>query len=273
MGEKPFLSFYGDAEIAPVHQNFDDVSEHFVTRKALYNQIGLPDLVFRGSSVLEIGPGTGQNALFILENAPAQFTLVDGNAKSIEATKADLAAHKLCHITKIIEVDAAKKPAFGNFDVVLCEGVIPFQLDPKSFATAVGQNVATQGIFVLTTIDAISFVGETLRRLIAYKIINTKFDYKERLPVLCDVFQSHLSKLPGKTRSVEDWVYDNILIPYVGKLFSIADAIEALNSDFELHGSSPSVFTDWRWYKSIPKDMVTKINGFETNIWLLQLVS
>jgi HAMP domain-containing protein len=54
------------------------------------------------------------------------------------------------------------------------------------------------------------------------------------------------------SRSVDDWVDDNIAQPLTGKLYSMADAIESLGADgFIVTGSSPQFFTDWRWYKRV----------------------
>ena len=69
--------------------------------------------------------------------------------------------------------------------------------------------------------------------------------------MLRPVFAPHLATLAGMSRSVDDWIYDNILIPYGGRLFSIADAVTTLDETFDAYGVSPSFFTDWRWYKNI----------------------
>jgi hypothetical protein len=50
------------------------------------------------------------------------------------------------------------------------------------------------------------------------------------------------------TRNYEDWVIDSIVNPWKGKFFSIKDSLQITN--LKLLGSSPNIFTDWRWYKN-----------------------
>jgi hypothetical protein len=69
--------------------------------------------------------------------------------------------------------------------------------------------------------------------------------------VLRPIFGSHAAHLPGMTRSTDDWIIDTIINPWQHELFSIEDAIVALDDKFEILGSSPRFLTDWRWYKDI----------------------
>ena len=76
--------------------------------------------------------------------------------------------------------------------------------------------------------------------------------YADRRALLAPVFAPHLATLEGMSRSVEDWVDDNIAQPLTGKLYSMVDAIESLGPDgFVVAGSSPQFLTDWRWYKRL----------------------
>lgn len=138
-----------------------------------------------------------------------------------------------------------------RFDLVLCEGTIPFQVDPGAFARRAGRFAAPGGLLVVTCIDGASFLGEATRRLIADAIVPFATPVPERLAALAPLFVPHLATLAGMSRPVEDWIYDNLLVPYRGRLFSIGDAIAALGADFDVLGSSPDFLVDWRWYKEI----------------------
>ena len=77
MADEKMLSFYRDNAVAPVRQEITDLAAHFARRRVLYQQLGLGAGAFAGRRVLEVGPGTGQNALFLAAQRPAQLVLVE----------------------------------------------------------------------------------------------------------------------------------------------------------------------------------------------------
>ncbi|MEQ8815095.1 MAG: class I SAM-dependent methyltransferase [Thalassobaculum sp.] len=252
MINRPFLNFYMSQRISPVRQDISNLTAHYRRRGALYHSLGLPPITLRGRRVLELGPGTGENALATLSYEPAELTLVDGNPSSLGACRRNLSPHlgggtKIRFIRSLIEdfqIDA-------RYDVVLCEGVIPFQVDPVTFARSLSRYVAPGGVLVVTCIDGVQFIGEVARRLIADSLIPFDTPARRRHDALQPVFAPHLDSLSGMTRSHTDWIYDNLLIPYTGRLFGIQDAIEALGEEFDVFGASPNFGVDWRWYKTL----------------------
>jgi hypothetical protein len=139
-----------------------------------------------------------------------------------------------------------------RFDLVLCEGTIPGQLDPVAFARRIGRFAAPSGALVVTTQDAASSLAELVRRLVAAHVVSRERPVAEQLERLKPIFAPHLATLEGMSRPLEDWILDNIVQPYHGELFPLATAIDALRADgFEVYETSPRFFTDWRWYKKI----------------------
>jgi len=249
---KPFLDFYKQHNISPVHQDITDLRRHFERREALYRLLGIAPGLVEGKSVIEFGPGSGHNAIYTTSLEPRRYVLVDGNETGLKETQGRLSAFS-GGATKheIVESDIENFESDEKFDIVLCEGVIPFQLDPPGFVKHVGKFVKPGGLFILTCIDGVSFLGESTRRLIASSIVPFSEDPKKKLEILRPVFAPHLETLQGMSRPLDDWLYDNIFVPYSGKLFSIKDAITALYDDFDIYGTSPDFIQDWRWYKSI----------------------
>ena len=249
---RPYLDFYRANAISPVRQDISELKKHFDRREALYRHLRISPGLLKGHSVIEFGPGSGHNAIYTSSLEPKHYVLVDGNEVGLKDVKKTLEAHRggtthyEVHASLIEEYDSNQR-----YDLVLCEGVVPFQIQPKEFARHVAKFVKPGGLLVITTIDGVSFLGEATRRLIASSLIEFEAPAQERLKVLRPVFAPHLATLPGMSRSVDDWIYDNILIPYGGHLFSIEDAITALDDLFDAYGVSPSFFTDWRWYKNV----------------------
>jgi len=57
--------------------------------------------------------------------------------------------------------------------------------------------------------------------------------------------------LQGMSRPVRDYLFDNIVQPLRGKMFSIGDAIDALDGSADFYGCSPSFVTELRWFKTL----------------------
>jgi hypothetical protein len=117
-----------------------------------------------------------------------------------------------------------------------------------------GSFVADGGVLVITCIDTVSVVSETLRCLLGWLLVRDVEDYTQQVAALAEFFGDHLEHLKNVTRSVEDWVMDNVLQTYVWRgspLFSIPEAIEVLGGSYFVHGTSPGFLQDWSWYKSV----------------------
>jgi hypothetical protein len=141
-----------------------------------------------------------------------------------------------------------------KWDVVLCEGLLPLQLDPVTMFESLFAKVAKGGILVVTCADAVSYLGDVLRRLVAHVLMKDKsFDsIYEQVEFLLPFFSGHLNNLKGMSRPHEDWILDNILQPFPGEPFSMVDALQSAHGHgLRLLGASPKVFEDWRWYKSV----------------------
>jgi SAM-dependent methyltransferase len=249
---RPFLDFYGAQNISPVAQDISDLDRHFQRRGSLYRSLGIPPLYVRDRSVIEFGPGSGHNALYTQHLGPRRYVMVDANVRGIEETRALLervqpgkANYEIVHAL-IEEFESAER-----FDLVLAEGLVPFQMDPSAFIRHIARSAGENAVLVVTCADAPSILGEVGRRLIAYRLAGPGVTERERLARLVPVFTPHLATLGGMSRSVEDWIYDNILNPFVGRTFGIDEAIEALGDEFDVYGSSPEFIVDLRWYKQL----------------------
>lgn len=241
------LEFYQQHEISPVRQDVTDLPAHFARRAALYRSLGLPPFAFRWRRVLEIGPGGGENALYTLSLQPSRYLLLEPNPTAAALLKQRLGRTRCQIIEQTLERFYSPK----LFDFVLCEGLLGLSGgDSTALLAAAAQHVKPGGILVITCIDAISDHAEIVRRAHAQQIIDRAAPLADQLAQLRPIFAPHLATLAGMTRSVDDWMLDNLLNPAsIGPTFSIPDACAALNSEFDLLGCSPRFLTDWRWYK------------------------
>lgn len=206
----------------------------------------------RGRSVIEFGPASGYNALYTLSLAPRRFVLLDGHVESLGRARRLLGDRIPADTTLefrdgLIEEFVADEP----FELVLCEGLIPFQREPLPFTQHVASAAAPGGVVVITTVDSASFLGELTRRLICDRLIAVAAPLAERVAAVREMFRAQLANLPGMSRSVDDWILDNVVHPLPGKVLAIDQAIDALDGEFDIYGGSPSFLTDMRWYKDI----------------------
>ncbi len=264
--QQAFLDYYKAHNISPVAQDVSDLNKHFQRRNALYRQCGLPSALIKGRDILEVGPGTGHNALFTNSFAPENYVLLDGNPKSCEETERNLQEHfEDCSNINVIQSNFWDFETDRKFDLVCCEGTIPWQNDPEAFLLKLSNFVKPGGLLLITSSDAISYLSEVLRRLIARLILSDNLSNENNahisllnitdvLDTLRPFFTEQLSHLEGMSRNVDDWVHDNILQPLFGKPLSIIQAINTLSENFDIYGSSPQTITDWRWYKDIHGD-------------------
>ncbi len=249
---RPFLDYYRANAISPVNQDLSDLTSHLQRRESLYLALGIVPALIGGRSVIEFGPGSGHNAIYTSSLLPARYVLVDGNPTGLRAAGKLLDEYAPGGNRLFIESLIEKYRTDERFDLVLCEGTIPGQLDTKSFCRNVGAFAGEGGIFVLTTQDAASCLGELLRRVVAAQIAPRSASVAEQLERLVPFFVLHTATIVGMSRPTEDWVLDNIIQPYVGNMLSVADAIESLGEDgFHVYNASPRFFTLWTWYKRL----------------------
>ena len=264
---KPFIDFYTQLDVIPTHQDISNLQAHFDRRRGLYIQLGIPPLFVKNLSVLEFGPGTGQNALFTASLDPAEYVLVDGNKKSVETTTRVLRPYSKSTSLKIVKKDILEYRTKKKFDLVLCEGLIPTQLDPAAFTRHVGSFARPGGVTVITCMDSVSLLSETLRRYLAFYECPARVPIPERVAHLTKFFQPHFEQLPGMSRRHDEWVIDNIIHPWSGPLFSIAQAIQTIAGKYVVLGTSPHYLNDWRWYKTILQKEVASVSGAENSYW------
>lgn len=248
------VEFYRQHGISPVGQDISNLDIHFTRRAALYRHLGLLPSVFRGRSVIEIGPGSGYNSLFTATLGASRYVLLEGNPKGVADIERLFGQHGLRDRIEMVSALVQDYDTADRFDFVICEGMLALAgvADPAALLRSVARFVAPGGVLVITTIDAMSDFAETLRRLFAHLLLDPAGTLAEQGAALTPVFSPHLATIAGMSRPHGDWVIDNLLNPAsIGPYLSIPDAVAGLGGGFAVFGASPHFLTDWRWYKTI----------------------
>ncbi len=261
---KSFVEFYESERISPVAQDISDLQKHFRRRDALYRVLGLPASFVKDRSVVEFGPGSGYNSLHTASYKPGRYMLVEGNRYGVESIQKLFAEHPsvLAREPELTHSLFEDYQTEERFDLVICEGTLPFQADPVGLLEHIASHTAENGMMVITTCDSISYLPECLRRFAARFLVRNLNDTEAKLERLLPEISPHLNTLAAMSRSHRDWLLDNIIQPFSGRwLLGISEVIEALGGEFSLHGSSPHFITDWRWYKALVGDPRQEFNG------------
>jgi len=249
------LDFYRRHSISPVRQDISDLNAHFGRRSALYRHLGILPGFVRGRTALEIGPGSGFNSIYTASLEPSRYVLVEGNPRGVDDIRQLFSGYPaLAARVEVVSASAEDYKSAEPFDFVFCEGMLALAglPDPERLLRTVAGHTAPGGVLVITCIDAISQFSEVMRRFVAQWLIDPAQDLSQHVERLLPVFSPHLSTLKGMSRRHDDWIVDNLLNPAsIGPLLSIADAVTALDGEFDVFGASPRFLTDWRWYKSI----------------------
>lgn len=259
--KRPYIDFYSENKISPVSQDISDLKSHFTRREALYRHLGIVPSLLKEKKILEIAPGSGYNAIYTLSCKPIMYTLIEGNPVGAKETEKRLAhfapifsPNTKITIKKILLEDFSSEE---KFDVVLCEGMLSTQINPEQMlrqimSYAISSATSGGGLIVITCMCPISYLSDSIRRLMGQAISNPNNSSPvEQSRELIPFFEQHFKNLSGMNRPIEDWILDNVLQPFYGKLLSIADAIDAVKDIADVYGASPSFITDWRWYKDI----------------------
>lgn len=274
MEKRPYLDYYTENAISPVSQDISDRGRHLRRRNALYRHVGVVPSLVRGRRVIEFGPGGGFNAVHTLGLAPARYVLVDGNPTGLSAAKEQLTREEQAKVQAggpatdldFVLSDFETFETGERFDIVICEGFLPLQLDPKTMLRRLASFVAEGGVMVCTCMDAASYISDLTRRAAGQALVDRSLSVREQAESLVPVYAPHFASLPGMSRPMVDWVLDSVMHPFIGQLMSISDAIDALDGEFTVYGSSPHFLTDWRWYKDIC-DECDGANEHARGIW------
>lgn len=268
---KPQKDFY--EAVQPFQKDISDLKLHFARREALHRQLGLPPRLMANQSIIEFGPGHGENALFTLLQGPRRFVLVDANKPCLDFARNLLEPNKPAGTQ--LEWHLAEIEGFPQdelFDLVICEGTIPYQIDPIGLLGKVASFVKPGGgLLNLTCLCPVSQFSEILRRVVALFVTKPDDPLEVKADKITPILTSHLATLKGMARSHRYWVMDNMIHPWSGKTFSIRDGIRALE-EFDLYGTSPHYMVDLRWFREIHGDARRYAERAEEQ-WLANLVN
>ena len=248
-----FIEYYGERKISPVVQDISDIEKHYKKREKLYRQLGMPPILFRNANILEVGPGSGYNTLAFFQWG-ANVHLVEPNPTGIKDMRhlfkdKNIANSKYMIYEGVIE-DFHNK---NEYDIIIAEGFLHSIDNAKSIIDKLKKKIIRGGVIVVTCMDEMSMFVEQMKRFVCHYLIADVEDYNEQVMYCTNLFEAQFSDLNGMSRTVEDWVKDDMLNPAFNNviILNMAEAIKLFGDDFYVLGSSQKIFTDYSWYKDL----------------------
>lgn len=265
-----FIDFYEKNKIIPVVDN-DDIKKKIYNnqRRSFYYSIKINLSNFKGKNVLELCPGTGTNAKFLLNNDIKKITLVDYNSESIKSCKKKFFNNK--KKVKIIYENIYKFSTKEKFDYIIIENALSNLDDPFVILEKVSKMLKKDGHLIFSFCDQYSLFSEKIRGYLGNVILLMEEEVKKNLitfdkktNILAKIFNSHLKTLKTDTRYVDKWVQDNLLLnEWWSKenylpLYKVIDFFNKKKIKLNYWSSSPIFYKDFTWYK---KRNLRKINN------------
>jgi phospholipid N-methyltransferase len=265
------LTFYQTNEVSPVLQDVADAKKHLVRRESLYRSLGLPSTFFRDRTVLEVGPGSGQNSLHVASSMPSSLTLVEPNKSGVIQIEKSFGEWKFEHTKPLVVQETAQvffESNLKRFDIVIAECWLGNTPQGKSVIRGLKNSLYTGGVVVLTSSPHIGLLANALRSLLGYRITSDPaLGFQERVNRLLGAFRSHLDNLQGMSRFYEDWIIDVLLNP--GALIEFISPVDLILilQDLDLLGTYPRISESWTWYKDFKSTDLNFDNQWIENYW------
>ena len=265
------LSFYQSNNVSPVLQDVADARKHLIRREMLYRSLGLSSTYFRDRSVLEVGPGSGQNSLHVASSMPSSLTLIEPNKTGVIQVEKSFLNWKFKHQKPLIIQKTAQIFLASNlerFDIAIAECWLGNTDQGKSIINGLRSCLKPGGVMILTSSPHIGLLANAMRALLGYRLTSDPLlKFQEKVNLLLGAFSSHLDNLQGMSRYYEDWIIDVLLNPgALVEFISPVDLIAALEG-LDLLATYPRISESWTWYKNFESTDLNFENQWVENYW------
>ncbi len=247
------LSFYLENEISPVRQDISNLSKHLERRSSLYRYLGLPNEYFKGKNILEVGPASGHNSLYVASCKPDKFDLLEPNPVAVKEIDELYKNFNIPHtIPRIISKPLQEFEKFDNYDLVICEAWLGISHIERELMKKLCSFVKSNGILITTLASPVGYFFNMIRRLISQKFLFDSDNLDQKTKKLLSAFSPHLKTLKDMTCPHIDWVQDSLINPgFLDMHPSPSMFINDIGLDFSIYNTYPNFSSDWRWYKSL----------------------
>ena len=264
------LDFYREFGVSPVSQDTTVWQQHIQRREYLYRSLGVPAVFVEGKRVVEVGPGSGQNSIYIASLQPLELVLVEPNAAGREQIEENYKEWPT-ELTSPVVLSSTLQEFLGSrddFDLGIAELWLGRSQEGIRMLRGLRDLVRPGGILIVTATPAIGLLANCLRIAISLRLMEEQATFSRRVETLLAAFGAHLENLNDMSRYKADWVIDNMLNPAaLTEIISPPDLVNVMTST-HLYNTYPQFFSSWDWYKSMYGDKMDPAAS-----WLAQYYS
>lgn len=254
---KGYLGYYKKIKSIPT-VNLSDLStrEIFKQRFNFYFKIGISKKDFENKNILELCPGTGYNAYYLLKECKIKnIKLVEKNPYSLQKLKKNISDFKNA---KIIDSNAFHFNTSEKYDYTILENTIGgFNLkQANSVFRKLKKFTKREGTIIMTFPNIYGLFSIKLKYLYAIMLVqkNKIQSFDNKIKYLTKIFNPHMKYLSNNARKTKNWILDMILFEkYIRKTkyFDIFELKKKIKDDFLVKSVSPSFYVDYIWYKNL----------------------
>jgi hypothetical protein len=260
------LEFYLENKISPVRQNIDDLPKHLQRRSSLYQKLGLPSILFQNKNILEVGPGSGHNSLYVASCKPSKYDLLEPNITAQNGIN-DLYSKTQLDVTipNLIKKKLEDFSPDNKYEIVICESWLGVSDHEREMMKKLGSFLSSGGILVTTIASPLGSVINGVRRILSWGFTKNITSIESQTKLLLEAFSSHLDTIEDMSRLYEDWAQDTLINPGFLTMCPTPNMfVKDIGNDFEIYNSFPQFNSDWRWYKTLYGDKKSFNNTFLT---------
>ena len=209
------LPYYKKIKSIPT-VNLNDLEKNELNRQRFnfYFQVGITKNDLQNKSILELCPGTGYNAYYLItESNIKKIKLLDKNPSSLKTSKKNLSKFKN---VKIINSNIFYYDTKEKFDYTILEnafGGFRKKKDAVLIFKKLNKFTKKNGTIIVTLLNLYGIFSLKLKYFYAVMLVkqNKISNFDNRLNFLTKIFKSHLNYLSKNARKTEKWVLDIIL--------------------------------------------------------------
>jgi hypothetical protein len=250
---KDHLSYYDKIKETPTLDIDNNKNLLFRQRFAFYFSLKISENDFDNKTVLEMCPGSGYNAYYLLKKCKIKnIELIDYSDDSIKKLNKNLSNFKNVIIKKknIRSYNTKKK-----YDFVIMENALDGFDNDQIIFKKLCKFTKRGGNIIFNFGDLFGIFSTKIKFLHSKLILDQRniSNFDKKLIFLSNFFANHLLYLSKNTRSVEKWVLDNILNEeWIKKenYFDYDKLLKLINSNYLIKSNSPIFQKKFTWYKN-----------------------
>ncbi|MBC8460150.1 MAG: class I SAM-dependent methyltransferase [Deltaproteobacteria bacterium] len=213
----------------------------------------MPSEYFSGKKILEIGPASGHNSLYVAACNPDEFDLLEPNPVAVNELLELYRHFDFLHTRpNVISQTLEKFEKNKTYDVVICEAWLGISDHERRLMKKLAGFVKKGGVLVTTLASPVGYFFNMVRRLLTNQILSISDNFEEKAEKLLIAFTPHLKTLKDMSCPYVDWVHDSLLNPgFLTMHPNPPMFIEDLGQNYSIYNSYPRFSSEWRWYKSL----------------------